>query len=472
MRLKHRTLISVSAYSAIVGLSADQVLAVCAGSFNTSGSGLPSISATESSTTQALELVERRRRETTEGALLTTSAEPAAAEAPAEPAPKPASPDTKPGAAKAAAASVKPKKTVKKPEAPTQTAMLEQDSAPAGYQTSQHTTGTGKTRGTWVSGYFDYDRNSDVNIGVRTTQPTANLNKTPSEADTNVTRRTRSGGVLAGMDWTNLKAGTLRGQQFGMFGGYNKSSSDYTDGTFSIFEIDPGSASGTGQEEQFRRTNAREETQSGTVGGYGIFFNDRWTTDVTLKADIGSMDADQTLQKLNCFTTQTVFGKVDFTDYTVAANLSYRFDIHDRAWWEPLIGVRYTFTDYGSSTGKIALGQSDGHLLRVQAGARVSNAWMGPAGTVWVTSVTGALYSDVLLEGYFGKTGIDLNNDGFIDQFVDSASLNDEGKVRVLGQISTVVMLRDGVSLLAEVETRGGDQYMAVGGRLGGRVEW
>ena len=78
-----------------------------------------------------------------------------------------------------------------------------------------------------------------------------------------------------------------------------------------------------------------------------------------------------------------------------------------------------------------------------------------------MTSLTGLLYSDVVVSG-FQTTG----------QFSPATPINDEGKLRVLGQIATRYIVGNGSSYDVQVEGRGGENLVGFGGRLGARYEW
>ena len=75
-----------------------------------------------------------------------------------------------------------------------------------------------------------------------------------------------------------------------------------------------------------------------------------------------------------------------------------------------------------------------------------------------------------MIDGFVGKTLIGTAGGG--TALVDASTLNDEGKVRVLGQFATVVDFGNGYSLFGDVEVRGGQDLFGVGGRAGVRYTW
>jgi hypothetical protein len=144
----------------------------------------------------------------------------------------------------------------------------------------------------------------------------------------------------------------------------------------------------------------------------------------------------------------------------VAENLGYHFDLPYDNWIEPLIGVRYTFSTYGSNAA--SLGLEDGNAVRVHGGARFGFTRFTPDRYIWTTSFTALLYSDVWIQGFV------TNADGFSA----GALLADEGKLRVLGALTSKVDLLNGISAFAEVQARYGQDYWGIGGRIGARYEW
>jgi hypothetical protein len=455
--------ISALALAAISNLGAGGAYALCQATSTVAGAGPPSISATEASTAQALEILQRRKDDATAEAnllLASTEAAEAAEDVAADSATQPAQKST--SAATSSAQAKKKARAATGPQIETQA----QSDVSGGWI---------RTRGTWALAYADYERNSDVNIGLRDVDPDSNASATRTKDDVTVTQKRRGAGTLAGMDWTYMTSGPVtKGVQYGFFGGYDHSRSTFSDGSFAAFEPtdnpldDPNERS----EEFFERTNAKETVNNGTVGLYGALFQNQWTLDGAVKIDFGDLEHEHTTRKLFCANEiEAKKGEVDFTDYIVSANLSYLHPLTETSWLQPIVGARYTFTDFGKSTGNLTLGAEDGHVFRIQGGVTWGGFSVTQQGYLITTNVTALLYSDVLIDGFVGKSPI-TDSDPISSLTTDAASLNDEGKVRVLGQFSSVVDFRNGYSLIGQLEARGGDDYYGIGGRLGARVEW
>ena len=159
-------------------------------------------------------------------------------------------------------------------------------------------------------------------------------------------------------------------------------------------------------------------------------------------------------------TTTVIAQQTSAINFIVAENLGYHFDLPQGNWIEPLIGARYSYSTYGSNAA--SLGLEDGHAIRVQGGARFGFTRFVLDRYVWTTSLTTLLYSDVLISGFV------TNADGFSA----GALLADQGKLRVQGALTSKVDLLNGVSTFAEVQTRYGQDYWGIGGRVGARYEW
>lgn len=304
--------------------------------------------------------------------------------------------------------------------------------------------------------YGDREKNSDVDIGQA--EALGEIVSDPSK--TIVARRQETAGTIAGVDWTYFRSGPdLRGVQVGLFGGYNDTRSQFSDGQFATVESDlnnPATLAGV----TYDRLGAKETTEGGFVGTYLVVFRGKFTADLTFKADFFDFEHEDTIQRdITCnFSPIVRRAEVDQTDYIVASNLAYRFDLSPSQWFEPVAGVRYTFTDFGRAEGNIDIGSEDGEIFRVQGGFRVGTAWLTPAGNPAVLALTSLLYSDVMIDGFVGP------DSGVV--------LSDEGKLRFLGLVSTSIGLGRGVSFIGELEGRTGDDYYGYGGRAGFRYEW
>ena len=131
------------------------------------------------------------------------------------------------------------------------------------------------------------------------------------------------------------------------------------------------------------------------------------------------------------------------------------------SWFEPVVGFRYTHTAYSdikefSSKGPpMEFGLTDGDIFRVQGGVRYGFAHVLPNERVWITTLGGFLYSDVFISG--------ISKD-----FRDVV----EGKIRVMGQLTSSLTSADGTTFFTQLEVRGGDDMIGFGAKGGVRYEW
>jgi len=109
------------------------------------------------------------------------------------------------------------------------------------------------------------------------------------------------------------------------------------------------------------------------------------------------------------------------------------------------------------------LGLDDGHLVRVQGGARLGlETDLGTARLT--TTVTGLLYEDVDIHGgaiqgaAFGTSNI--------------LAKADEGKLRARGILAFNIDFGGGVSSFVQGEVRGGNGLTGGGGMAGLRIQW
>src|SRR5262249_35589774 len=149
---------------------------------------------------------------------------------------------------------------------------------------------------------------------------------------------------------------------------------------------------------------------------------------------------------------------VDVTNITVGGNVNYRIPLSATHWWEPTGGFRVFHSSFGSNAA--LLGLTNGDAIRVQSGIRFGwEQYMGSG--IWQTTLPGLAYSDVSV------TGLVLNT----NHFAGSSILpSDEGKLRGMGIFTTSYDNRSGTILYGQVDVRGGDHLLGVGGRLGARI--
>ncbi len=478
---------------------------------NGGASGPPSISTTETSTTQVLEQIRRRTQEAQSPQPIPVSNEAAPAPeqtaAPVEPAPKPASsaaakpaPAPKPAPVVEAAPAAAPKTAKKAPVAesapepevvepapevkaakPAKTAGAEQAVEPElkaalkakssraytpslkDYAVAEETSyvgGISRTTAVWAQGYLGYDRHKNIAPGNQE----------------NPTRKAVSAGALIGADWTHVNRGeTVNAFQFGVFSGYNETRAKLSDTFFATNETGapPDTLPGGGNTNYFRQDN-KETIDGPFVGTYMAYVKDQWTFDVAFKADFFDLTQSSTLRQRCDDDVGTQNGSASVNNYMISANAAHRYLIGaDNKWWEPTVGVRYTITDFGSDpsnsvfrdggvqpTGR--LGLEDGTALRLQVGARFGDRVELEGGYVLSTTVGAYLYSDVAISGFESVAG----------QTGEAVGPVDEGKVRLLGQLETRLSLGNGLSYMMQAELRGGGDVMGAAGQLGMRYEW
>jgi hypothetical protein len=221
-------------------------------------------------------------------------------------------------------------------------------------------------------------------------------------------------------------------------------------------------------------TGAWQRQDGGYLGAYAVYSANRFSLEGMFKADFFQHSSFAALSRpVTCGAGQILVvdstadliqstiksGDVSQQNYTASINAAYRFDLGGRRYFEPTAGIRYTYTNYGTGAGDLDL--RNGEVLRLQFGARVGTAWQAH-GYSWSASLLGLIYNDVLIRGYT------TNPEG-----LSSSSLYvDEGKFRALGQLSTKVDVGHGLSYNAQVDVRGGQDVIGVGGRVGVRYEW
>jgi hypothetical protein len=280
----------------------------------------------------------------------------------------------------------------------------------------------GATAAVWTEVFGDFERRDHI------TSPA--LNDLGSRATT--------WGVQSGFDFTLRNVGT-RGDILilGLLAGY------------------------TSTDIHFTNSNTVAHVTGPSVGAYGIYVLGGFSTDLTFKTDLFSLD--ESFSEIINGTSSPIVNSgsatVDMTNYIVAHNFNYRIPLSATYWIEPTAGYRYTETKYGAGSGN--LGLADGHDVRVQGGARFGSEldWNG----IHVTPiVTGLAYSDVSITG--GASSTDFLNPVTFQ--------SDQGKVRGEGIFSVNLDYRNGLSTFALADVRGGQDFFGYGGRLGLRYQW
>lgn len=272
----------------------------------------------------------------------------------------------------------------------------------------------------------------------------------------NPTRKQMSGGVISGVDWSRLSVSSnTEGFQLGFFSGYNNTRSKFTD-TIGTKPQNNNSL------QTVATTDSRQDIDGAFLGLYGSYILNRFSMDLAFKIDLFDMNQQRTEQVIGCGAQApvTTIANTAMTNYTVASNANYRFDLASNLWLEPTVGVRYTKTDFGSNA--TALGVTDGDAFRVQGGLRLGTSHYRPNGWRLSHSITGLLYSDVAIDGYVVPSTVI----GYTTPLVD------EGKLRVMGILETKLDIGGGMTFYGDVEARGGKDVVGLGGRLGVRYQW
>jgi hypothetical protein len=124
---------------------------------------------------------------------------------------------------------------------------------------------------------------------------------------------------------------------------------------------------------------------------------------------------------------------------------------------EASAGFRYLYSHFYNTVA--SLDQRDGQTLRLEAGGKISHRQPVGRQSIWTNTVGFYLYSDVWVDGYVTTT------DG-------STFKGDEGLIRARGMLQSRIQFADGLQLYGEVNGRVGEDYRAIGGKLGARLEW
>ncbi|RUP00553.1 hypothetical protein [Hyphomicrobium sp.] len=432
------------------------------------GSGPPSISETETSTTEVLEQI-RRRVQVAQQAPIPVSNTVAMAE-PGSSSGTSVEQQATTSAAQAQAGQVSNSATLKSKRAVASSdyAANPRYASLKDYGTATDAVYEGQTirsTATWAQGFGGYERHSNLAPGN----------------DENPTRNQVSGGGMAGMDWTVIKRGeTLQAFQFGVFSGFSETNDNFSNTSFR------GTVDTT-NDVTFSRTNNSQDVNGPFVGAYLAYATGAWTFDLAFKADFFDLSQRSSLSAnttcgADVFLNGSQHGSASVNDYIIAGEASHRTPLSATSWIEPAFGIRFTATNFSNDTNSAnfgtvqgttlninggSLGLDDGTSLRLQGGVRYGEIWQTPQGYHVTTTVGAFLYSDVLITGFNTQTGIvapggSLNTVGPVD----------EGKIRGLGQLTTQLDAGGGWSYLLMTEVYGGEDVVGVDGQLGVRYHW
>jgi hypothetical protein len=382
--------------------------------------------------------------------------------APAAPAPAaPAQPGAVPGGA-AMAPAARPPRRVAAPRVATRPAPFYKAPPPPLEPAVRYTT--------WVQGFGDYERRtgtSSTSILCCTGLGTGGL---PNPLALSGESRATMGGVLGGADATfrNLWF-TNDGVILGALTGYASSNVRLTTTSISS-TLTVGNGAST--------LNAHLEGPS--AGAYITYFNERFSGDLTFRTDF--LNLSESFIDTLAFTANvypagaplagmpipgtgasSVFagsGSTKLNNYTTNGNLNYRIPLTTVSWIEPTTGFQYTQSDYDANAA--ALGLTNGHLVKVQGGARygIESYW---GNATLLTTLTGLAYEDVSVTGGFIQN-VAFGNNALI--------INDQGLLRGQGILAFNLAFNNGVSLFAQGDVRGGQDLFGAGGKGGIRVTW
>jgi hypothetical protein len=320
--------------------------------------------------------------------------------------------------------------------------------------------------GTWTQVFGDYQKRDAagpailnccdngvipspfVNSGVITAPPTLALN---------IESRTSTVGFVTGADLTSRALFSASdGFIAGVTAGYTSSELTLNTTATSIDQpVGPGVS------------HLRATLSGPTAGLYGTYFNAGFSSDVTVKFDF--LTLNETFNDLLATTIQGAAfipfagaGSVSLLNSTVVGNFNYRFDLYPNVWIEPTVGVQYTNSSYGS--GAAQLGLADGHLVRLQGGARFGISTLISNGVLMTTTLTGLAYNDVVVQGGI----IPLNAFEGNNLLVQA----DQGFMRGQGGLALKFDFGNGMSSFVQGDVYGGAHLFGASGKAGVRYQW
>ena len=315
--------------------------------------------------------------------------------------------------------------------------------------------------GVWAEGFGEYDRltgngfSSGAVVGIGGAGLATPMNLS-------FTTKATTGGFVAGADRTFRNFGAGGGTLItGILTGYlwsNLSSSTTSSPVAATPEVGTGLGTLSGH------------LSGPSVGAYATYFLNGFSTDLTLKVDF--LHLNETFTDSLSFSdgnnpAVTTFaagaGSTNLNNYGIVWNIQQKIFLSNATWVEPTAGLKYYIADYDSDAA--ALGLADGHVLRLQGGARLGTQFFW--NNVVVTPVlTGLVYDDVIV------SGLALTDAAFIGTAGGIASAATEGKVRGQGIGAVKFDYGNGLSSFVQADVRGGSDYFGYGGRAGVRFVW
>lgn len=471
-------LLRIFSASLLTSVSANAAFAMCGNpAVGGGGSGPPSITVAEASTTQVLEQI-RKRGDASQEQIQTVS-DTAPAEAPAASTSgsgaEAQSGGSGGGGSEASASSSAASQSAKKKSAtqgapaaskPKKVAVAD-DSGGGGaaggslkdgglVEYRDYSGGLVRSRAVWGRGFANYEKHDNI---------------APGEEE-NPTRRSLAAGGMLGADWTISDAGAGKAYQLGVFGGYSHTRTRFSDTTLTdVAETD-------GTLADYTRSNNEQDVDSPFAGAYLSYVIGPWVGSLVFKADFGDLSQSSTLVQTcgdPAIDIARQFAHADVDTYTVASELAYHYTLTPNAWLAPTMGLLYSRTNFSNqgsggtflppSTGQIEAGSpgfDDGYSIRLRGGLRYGEQGVSADGYLWLFTFGAFLYSDVIVEGFEGIAGQTGMTVGPVD----------EGEFRGLGQLTVDVYARDGWSYQLVADVYGGNDLIGVGGQFGIRYEW
>jgi len=272
----------------------------------------------------------------------------------------------------------------------------------------------------WIRGYGDYEQRDGQ----------ASFSFAGASFISGLGYRQATGGVMGGIDavWSGLTTAT-DGLVLGLLGGY------------------------TGSRVELRDSPTTQVFSGPSVGAYGTYLAGNWFFDLLFKVDLLSLD----------ISIPGLSQSAHPTNYNLATNIGYRFDLPNHHYIEPTAGLEYVRTNFDHATALTAttVALNDGDALRARAGARIGTEWV--AGNVRLEpSLLGQVYEIA-----------EATNNALSVNGTSISMPSDVGRVR--GEIQglmNVINLQTGLSGFARVDTRFGEGLLSVGGKAGMRYQW
>jgi outer membrane autotransporter protein len=272
----------------------------------------------------------------------------------------------------------------------------------------------------WIKGYGDYEQRAGQ----------ASFSFAGSNFTSNLGYRQGTGGIMGGIDaaWSGLATAT-DGLVLGLLAGYTDSRVELRDSpTTQVFS-------------------------GPSAGVYGTYLLGNWFFDLLFKVDLLSLDIN----------SPGLAQSANPTNYNLATNIGYKFNLPNGYYVEPTAGLEYVRTNFDHATELTAttVALHNGDALRARAGARVGTEWV--IGHVRVEpSLLGQVYEIA-----------EATNNALLVNGTSISMPSDVGRAR--GEIQGLVNVLDlqtGLSGFARVDTRFGEDLWSVGGKVGMRYQW